>query len=167
MMMLAVLVMAHSSRLGFSSAWGVAKELPDVPHYAACYVPRTALLFLWLIYTLNLRRNFIYKLLPKRQKLRLAAAAASVDWDLRHFGLCLCETKAPKFIVPRVADTGRQAASGRSCSNLLARRCSHNSNSGPQVAEWGVANRRKGDKHYNALLISVSFSLVLAKSGES
>lgn len=84
MMMLAVLVMAHSSRLGFSSAvgaggWGVAKELPDVPHCAACYVPRAALLFLWLIYTLNLRRNFIYKLLPKRQKLRLAATAASVD----------------------------------------------------------------------------------------
>lgn len=60
--------------------WGEwQKRQPDVPHCAACYVPRAALLFLWLIYTLNLRRNFIYKLLPKRQKLRLAATAASVD----------------------------------------------------------------------------------------
>lgn len=62
---------------------------------------------------------------------------------------------------------GRRQAGGRSCGNLLARRCSHNSNSGPQVAEWGVANRGMGKTHYNALLISLSFSLVLAKSAES
>lgn len=61
--------------MGYSSArLGVAKGTSRM-----CYVLRALLLLLlllWLIYTLNLRRNFIYKLLPKRQKLRLAAAAA-------------------------------------------------------------------------------------------
>lgn len=53
---------------------GVEKELADVLR-----ATRSAV-FLWLIYTLNLCRNFIYKLLPKRQKLRLAADdAAAVD----------------------------------------------------------------------------------------